>query len=352
MGRNKDSETDSVLSEFENEVKNIKTTEREKPYKCSFVGCNLAFYRPSRLQRHIRFHTGEKNYKCNYPGCDKAYTNNCHLKRHMKNHSIKKALYKCPECSLYISNRDNLKRHYKRIHDRLTCKKCNETFIKKYQLKIHMTTQHLVSYKCNECNKNFTNLTKFKRHESSHKKSDKQYSCNMPECNEVFKKWLLLCAHIKTQHVRDHKCKDCDKIFLTKRHLKIHSKVHMENRSVLSCPYEKCPRVYYFNWNLKQHIRTYHLGEKYECDICKIKIVNKKRLAEHIQKLHMSEKRIKQSKKLRKKRKDAGLPKKSTASKLIGINLSPEMEKIILERKEDIIYEQFKMVPSDDLDCN
>lgn len=59
MGRNKDSETDSVLSEFENEVKNIKTTEREKPYKCNFVGCNLAFYRPSRLQRHIRFHTGE-----------------------------------------------------------------------------------------------------------------------------------------------------------------------------------------------------------------------------------------------------------------------------------------------------
>lgn len=108
---------------------------------------------------------------------------------------------RCPECSLYISNRDNLKRHYKRIHDRLTCKKCNETFIKKYQLKIHMTTQHLVSYKCNECNKNFTNLTKFKRHESTHKKSDKQYSCNMPECNEVFKKWLLLCAHIKTQHV-------------------------------------------------------------------------------------------------------------------------------------------------------
>ncbi|OAD52599.1 Transcription factor IIIA [Eufriesea mexicana] len=354
MGYNTTLESDSILSESKNIVKD---TDAEKPYRCIFPGCNLAFRRPSRLKRHVRFHIGERNFKCNYPECNKAYTNNCHLKRHMETHNSTKKLYKCSECSLHISNQHNLKRHYNIMHmncDKLTCKECNETFTKKYQLKAHMTIHNPVFYKCDQCTKSYTSLTKFKKHKTSHEQGDKQYPCNMPGCNEVFIKWMLLCAHIKTQHVNEHKCKNCSKIFLSKRHLKIHSQVHIENRSVIPCPYEKCPRVYYFKYNLNHHIRTYHFGEKYECDICKIKIGTKQRLVAHIQKLHMSETRIKQTKKLqRKKRKDAGIPKRSTASKLVGVNLPSKVEKMILERKENIAYiEQFKTVPNNNSDCD
>lgn len=145
----------------------------------------------------------------------------------------------------------------------------------------------------------------------------------------------------------DFKCKDCDKVFLSKYHLKVHSQVHMENRSVISCPYDKCPRVYYFKKNLESHIQTKHLGRKYQCDICKIQISSKLRLADHIQKLHMSERRIKRTRKLqRRKRKDAGLHKRSAVSALVGVNLPPKVEKLVLERNENILYlEEFKKVP-------
>ncbi|KOC61939.1 Transcription factor IIIA [Habropoda laboriosa] len=357
MGQDKNSESNSVLSEsenhgaLENAVVSTETKKDVKPHKCTFAGCDAAFRRPSKLARHIRYHTGERCYKCNHPQCNKAYTNACHLKRHMETHSSIKKLYVCPKCSLHISNAHNLKRHLSAIHgdhnNKLVCQECNETFAKKYQLKAHVAIHSSISYTCDQCNKNFKDCKKFDRHKTNHEKGRKRYPCTMPECNEVFEKWVLLCAHIRTQHVYDYKCTTCGKVFLSKQHLKRHSEVHMESRSVISCPFEKCPRVYYFKRNLTTHIRTYHLEDKYECDICKIKIGTKRRLEEHIQKLHMSEKKIKQIKRKsqRRKRKDAGMPKKSVITKLVGVNLPAKIEKMVLERKDNIPFiEQFAMV--------
>lgn len=136
---------------------------------------------------------------------------------------------------------------------------------------------------------------------------------------------------------------------MSKHHLKVHSQVHMENRSVIPCPIDKCPRVYYFKRNLDHHVRTYHLGQKYECDICNIKIGTKQRLAEHIEKLHMAKKKMKEIKKLqRRRRKDAGVPKKSVASKLVGFDLPPRVERLVIERKENIEYIEAFETPSND----
>ncbi|KAK1128445.1 hypothetical protein K0M31_002909 [Melipona bicolor] len=352
MGHSINSDSESILSESNNMTNDtdvaVEIKEDEKRYKCTY-GCNLSFRKPSRLKRHIRFHTGERNYKCTYPDCNKAYTNNCHLKRHMKTHSAMKKVYICPVCSICISNQHNLKRHYNTMHmnyNKFACKECNLTFVKKHQLEIHMAKHNPVVYKCSECDKSFENLKKFKRHKSYHEKA-KQYPCSISGCNKVFKKWLLLYTHVKNQHlvnvlVSDCKCTKCGKTFSNKNHVKIHSQIHEEVRPIIPCPYENCPRSYYFKSNLTHHVRTYHLGEKYECDICKAKIGTKQRLAEHIQNLHMSEKkkrviRKKQTNK-RNKRKDIGVAKKSAVSKIVGINLPPKVEKLVLNREERIEY--------------
>ncbi|XP_033322804.2 uncharacterized protein LOC117218488 [Megalopta genalis] len=360
MGQDRNSGTDTALSDIENHIVvgqpdisyNVDKKD-EKKYKCKFDGCDKAFVRPSRLLRHIRLHTGEKCYKCTHPGCDKAYTNSSHLKRHVETHNLIKKTYKCPECLLFLSDRYSLKRHYNRKHrdrDKLTCKECNLTFTKKYQLATHMSVHTGELHKCDQCNKSFTNFRQYKRHNKSHQEGTKTYPCTVSGCTDVFTKWRQYCVHQRTQHVIHHTCKDCDKVFLTKYRLKEHSKIHTEGRKSFPCPYNECLRVYHFKSNLDSHIRRNHLGQKFQCDICKVEISTKAKLAEHIQKLHMSEKLKRRTKKgQRKKRKDAGTCKKSAISALIGVNLPPKIEQMILKRETDIPYmKEFETTVPDD----
>lgn len=101
-----------------------------------------------------------------------------------------------------ISNLHNLKRHYKRVHStQIACDKCDKTFNKKFQLVKHQNTDHeLEIYKCDKCKRCFTTSRKFRDHQRKHETS-KSYPCPIPECSEVFNKWLLLCAHKKEKHV-------------------------------------------------------------------------------------------------------------------------------------------------------
>ncbi|RLU21732.1 hypothetical protein DMN91_006108 [Ooceraea biroi] len=174
----------------------------------------------------------------------------------------------------------------------------------------------------------------------------KTYPCPVPECSEVFNKWLLLCAHKKVKHVTEHKCTSCDKVFLNKTNLRTHSKIHSENRTVIPCPYDGCQRTYYFKSNLECHVRVKHLGEKFVCDMCSFRFSSKQKLIEHIRHQEQKE-RSKPKKKLnaqRKKRKDAGIPKRSVLTRLIGLDLPSNLEKLVMEREEVIAVSNKEVV--------
>ena len=61
-----------------------RTHTGEKPYLCSWEGCDWKFARSDELTRHHRKHTGSKPFKCHL--CDRTFARSDHLSLHMKRH--------------------------------------------------------------------------------------------------------------------------------------------------------------------------------------------------------------------------------------------------------------------------
>ncbi|KAL7268888.1 hypothetical protein RUND412_008469 [Rhizina undulata] len=57
------------------------TRSKSRRHRCRV--CGSAFSKPSVLKIHAYIHTGERPFKCTYEGCNEDFTTNFNLKRHM-----------------------------------------------------------------------------------------------------------------------------------------------------------------------------------------------------------------------------------------------------------------------------
>lgn len=79
--------------------------------------------------------------------------------------------------------------------------------------------------------------------------------------------------------LKKHKCKQCNFVCLTKVEFWEHSKLHIREDRLLTCP--KCPFVTEYKHHLEYHLRNHSGSKPFKCDSCNYSCVNKSMLNSH-----------------------------------------------------------------------
>ncbi|XP_037086571.1 transcription factor IIIA-like [Pollicipes pollicipes] len=237
-----------------------------------------------------------------------------------------KDAFTCPVegCDKILKTADTFKKHA-RSHRRRqhVCGHCDRGFAKRQHLKIH---QHehtgIKPFRCSRegCHREFLLPSKLKAHERQHDK----YRCPSDGCGAQLDSWKQLLQHRRQLHSapREHKCPTCAHTFLSRAALKVHRRVHGETRDIFHCPYEDCPRYYYFKRNLISHTRSSHEGKGFICSVetCKKKLSTQQKLSQHMR-LHDGSQPAPRPRRKQRPRRDRGVrrgPQGSLFSHLTG----------------------------------
>ncbi|XP_067944475.1 transcription factor IIIA-like [Watersipora subatra] len=282
---------------------------QNKTYFCSFDGCSKTFDRPSRLQWHIRNHTGEKPYKCRMGDCSKAYATSTKLRRHCKTFhkmtldekfiSFLISDTASQECIVSSgvdplnSSNDRLKDERQPVDEpnelvdgteqdcvvegmtlnsmsyKYKCKEpgCEKSFKRRTSLYNHKVIQHErpSNHRCTVegCDKVFVFPNLLKRHLKSHE----GYSCK--QCSQVFSKWSHLRKHVSNEHKKVLHCSHCSKTFQRPCDLRRHELSHSGTKQIYKCMSSGCEKQYDRVATLRKHIKAQHHGVlPYKCDDC------------------------------------------------------------------------------------
>ncbi|XP_054165949.1 zinc finger protein 62 homolog [Oppia nitens] len=89
------------------------TNPADRPYRCDYDGCCLAYATQRDLKRHRHRH--DRIYRCSWPECDQSYPAKIALKEHMDRHLNVKS-HKCHFCGKEFFSKNNFQTHQKNVH--------------------------------------------------------------------------------------------------------------------------------------------------------------------------------------------------------------------------------------------
>ncbi|XP_059471705.1 zinc finger protein 665-like [Neocloeon triangulifer] len=303
----------------------VHMTDEEKKnmgFPCTM--CDKKFSRRTKLEYHMRRHTGERHFTCTI--CSKSFHDSVRLKAHTERHSTDKK-FKCDECGSGFVCKRYLTNHKSRYHRRREvircsvcsivlpsaeeamthhrehtaeevaksgtsdpytqsydhhCRQCCEYFPSKELLSAHKAKMHvrgrmkvqapvditelIKQVDCTVCGKKLWGQGSLKRHMSTHASTRPERIFQCEFCAKMFAQRAQLVVHIRTHTgERPHRCSFCGKGFITGQSLIKHERIHT-GETPFHC--SQCPKAFRSKENLILHQKT-HLGLKpFECHYC------------------------------------------------------------------------------------
>lgn len=170
------------------------------------------------------------------------------------------------------------------------CNLCDKAYTQDHNLKHHIKSVHegIVS--------NSNNALRHDGplgHEYQHgmQRPKKEFFCNI--CNKLYVQRQGLKHHIRVWHEgikseRLHKCSLCDKAYTQDHNLKHHMQSVHEGLRLFKC--DSCDKDYTTRQGLKHHVKVVHLGYKaenlYKCQACEKAYTQKHNLTLHTKNVH------------------------------------------------------------------
>ncbi|TKR63012.1 hypothetical protein L596_026900 [Steinernema carpocapsae] len=150
---------------------------------------------------------------------------------------------------------DQPRKPYERFREKqFVCDLCEQSFTLKQNVQ-----QHIV---------NFHGLDRSSPDRESFERRMRRFQCM--KCLKIFKSEDVALKHFEKAHdkpvkmeKKEHKCEDCEKVYLTKTQLEEHvSIVHLNVRKFICT---QCPASFGRRGGLRRHVEMVHVGKTYKC---------------------------------------------------------------------------------------
>jgi KRAB domain-containing zinc finger protein len=163
------------------------------------------------------------------------------------------------------------------------CKICNKKFISKLKLKAHLNSSHCNKYSCSECTATFRTKKLLAKHNTGHRRKEKEKISKYYCCGKLFVKKESLEKHIKTHECfQIFECDFCRRIFNKKKNLCLHM---IKHTSKDIC--ERCKKHFSSTAYLHKHQLHCMSGDAlYPCGECTFKANSLKDLNSHFERQH------------------------------------------------------------------